>query len=348
MEELNLSRNATQTAQSSFLVEAWTWTGVQLTIGILGSCMNALVIYAILKFKALQSSMNFQIFSLATASLMFDMLVMPSGSIGLIAQWYNFRPKKWCHYYTPIHLWLLSTVSYHLALISVNRFLAVVFAHRYRRLKSRKVTLLFVLPCWIWPFFVSLLGFTVGSFWAAPPFGYCLPSSENRKLTLLIQTTMVYIPTIVMGISYSAIFLKFSRIRRGVRPVVGNRWVMANQQRLLRKRLRTSQTIFLCFLVFCLNYYPASLIYLINPGSVQLYPYLFLWLRSLAQTATLVNPVGEKRFFCRPRTFEQARLDNFHLQISDHLHLPQSKIQTGFQDHFVPCHEQRQPSGHRY
>ena len=280
------------------LNQAWAWSAAQFFIAILGIGLNSIVIYAIAQFETLRRGVNVQILSLAIASLIYDAVIKIPAAIGLILQWYTPIPHalQWRVYMMPLQTWLISTVSYHITAISINRFLAVVCPQVYRKLKTRKVTTLYLMPCWVLPGFVAAVSYSgvLGSYAPAPPFGYVLPAPEARGLSLLIQCTMVYGPTIVMATCYSGIFMQFLMIRATVAPVANARVLLAptGRTRTLQRRIRASQTIFLCFVLFCVNYYPATLAYVIAPTSPQRYPLLFLWFRLLAHSATLVNPVS--------------------------------------------------------
>ncbi|OWA51062.1 hypothetical protein BV898_15564 [Hypsibius exemplaris] len=276
------------------LTEAWIWTTVQLIIALVGIVINAAVIFAAVSFNSLRKGIHGLILSLAIASLLCDVFLKPSGAIALVLQWYGCRPARRCAVYTPLLQWFISTVSYHIAAISINRFMAVVFPHTYHAVKRPKVTAALLLFCWLVPLIVAVIcaSGVLGMYSAAPPFGYCLPESAARNLTFLVQTTMVYGPTLVMALCYAGIFVKFLMIRGKVVPMDSlGRLAPLSQTRILRKRIRASQTIFFCFLLFCFNYYPATLAYLVDSRSPQRYPYMFLWFRALSQSATSINPI---------------------------------------------------------
>lgn len=274
------------------LGELWVWAAVSLTIVSLGAFNNGLVILAIWKFVELRNATKILLLNLAVGSLLFDLITGPLIVFNVMARLYMPLPENWCRYFTYFQHCTSINATLSVCAIAVNRSVAVVFPYCYRRISSKRALFIFALPCWIIPAVVGLFGVTeyAGQFRALPNFGYCVAGTP--AMTLLIQICYLYAPTVVLVACYSAIVVKLLCLRRKTIPRAGH-GVSGPMKLLIRRRARTSGTVFLCVVAFVCTNYPAILVFAVSPEEAARHPLLFLWLRSLFFMATLLNPVRD-------------------------------------------------------
>ena len=289
----NTSKGPSVVDLRRFLPEVWTWACIQLTIAVVGTIANGLVVTAICRFRELWHKINLLLLSLAVSSLVSNVFTIPTAALVLVSSRFYVTsiPANWCRYFTYVQHSTSFVTTLSVCSISINRFVAVLFPFSYRRLSTRHAVAIFSLPCWILPYVVGIFALTevTGKYAGLPPFGFC---SSTGTHGFLVVALFVYIPTAIMVACYCAVFIKLFVVRRTMVTTENSR----KEQKWLLRRRRSCLAMFMCFMVFCCTYYPATIHYAISPQSLRNDPVLFLWLRSLFYTATIVNPVGSIRY----------------------------------------------------
>jgi len=131
------------------------WPVIILVIfPVFGTIGNYLVCYAIIRDQSLQTKTNFYLFSLAISDLAVSLMVAPLAIIN------NFL-GKWIFNSTVCTLWLFldvllcTTSIYHLATVSILRFIAIQFPLKNNCIKSKRLTLGIIILLWILSSLVS-------------------------------------------------------------------------------------------------------------------------------------------------------------------------------------------------
>ncbi|OQV23047.1 hypothetical protein BV898_03095 [Hypsibius exemplaris] len=257
----------------------------------LGVFNNILIILAVCRFPALQNTQNMLLLNMSVMSLILDTVTVPLIVFNVIGRQYLTLPGNFCQYLSYLQQSTLFNSSFAVCAVSVNRGVAVVFPHFYRRMRSRRALLVFILPCWLIPPTVCLLGVTkvLGIHEALPPFFYC--STRSVPLIFITQVVFLYIPTAITAACYVFIIAKLIFYRSGRVDPTGR--AAGPTTLLVKKRARASLRIFMCFVVFLCVYYPTAIMSAVAPDSAKEQPVLFLWLRStLAMSISLFNPVS--------------------------------------------------------
>ena len=182
---------------------------------------NFLVMKAVWKFSNLRTASNSILVSLSVADLL--MAVVFVFHITNILGSFKASLHKLCDVTSMLNLTFNSIIILHLALISVERFIAVKFSLRYQNIVTNRRALIASIGVWLWGIGVSMVfpqtlkanGFeTFAEFLGAltPCFDHfnnqpfiLQSNSAKAYLTFLVMTLLV-VPIVIVVISYSYIF----------------------------------------------------------------------------------------------------------------------------------------------
>ncbi|OQV23046.1 hypothetical protein BV898_03094 [Hypsibius exemplaris] len=193
----------------------WVWAAWVLTMACLGVFNNILIVLAVCRFPALQNAQNMLLLNMSVMSLILDTVTVPLNIFNVIGRQYLTLPGDFCRYLSFLQQSTLFNLSLAICAVSINRCIAVVFPHFYRRISAKTNFIIFGVPCWLIPPMIALIGVTeaMGRYDSSPPFGYC--ASKSVPLTLIIQSAFLYVPTAVMAACYLCIVVRLITISRG-------------------------------------------------------------------------------------------------------------------------------------
>ena len=186
-------------------------------IFILSSLLgNALVIYAICRFRRLRSSSNLIILNLSVADVLFTLIVAPTNafywsedkeSIGVVA----------C-FITGVSSYLFGLVSiYTLVFVSIERFMATNHPVKHRLVSNTKLIQIGVSIIWIWSGFLCGLLFALSRYVYVKEYFHCMVDwSASMTYTIILVICAYCLPVLTLT------FCNFS-VLRAVRIVHRNR-----------------------------------------------------------------------------------------------------------------------------
>ncbi|KAJ7337093.1 hypothetical protein OS493_009945 [Desmophyllum pertusum] len=192
---------------------------------------NSLVIRAFYKFPSLRSASNTILVSLSVADIF--------TTVGTILYIANIivgkrRPplRMLCNVASKISLTFNCIIILHLALISVERFIAVKFALRYHTIVTNRRAVIASTVVWLWGIAVSWIfpqaikaegHETFREFiQALAPCAdrrnkpYSLPSASVRGYLIFLVISLLVVPIVIILVSYSYIFTISCRQRRQI------------------------------------------------------------------------------------------------------------------------------------
>lgn len=192
---------------------------------------NSLVIKAFYKFSSLQNASNLILVSLSVA----DILMTVSFILHLAKIIVGKTPPTHvlCGFASTISLTFNSIIILHLALISVERFIAIKFALRYHTIVTNRRVMIASVVAWLWGFAVTV-GFsqalktdglqTFKDFLQAltPCFDrhhepFSLQSASVRSYLVFLVVSLLVVPIVIIMTSYSYIFAVAWKQRRQIR-----------------------------------------------------------------------------------------------------------------------------------
>ncbi|KAL9974062.1 hypothetical protein ACROYT_G011059 [Oculina patagonica] len=191
---------------------------------------NSLVIKAFYKFPSLQTASNTILVSLSVADIL--MTVDFILHIANIIVGKQSHPQVLCSLASTFSLAFNSIIILHLALISIERFLAVKFALRYHTIVTYRRVVISSVMVWLWGIFVAM-GFpealktdrkrTFKEFLEAltPCFDrhhepFSLQSTSVRAYLVFLVISLLVVPILIISISYSYIFTVACKQRRQI------------------------------------------------------------------------------------------------------------------------------------
>ncbi|KAJ7374627.1 hypothetical protein OS493_004966 [Desmophyllum pertusum] len=209
---------------------------------------NSLVISAFYKFPSLQSASNTILVSLSVADIFMTVDFVLHIANVLIGN--KLLPYELCALVFTINLSLNSVIILHLALISVERFIAVKFALRYHTIVTNRRAVIASTVIWLWGIAVALVTpeaikldgpMTFVAFLASltpcfnryhnPAFKFSLQSASVRGYLIFLVISLLVVPIVIILVSYSYIVtVAYKQRRQILQPE-------ANMQRKLDMKL---------------------------------------------------------------------------------------------------------------
>ena len=225
-------------------------------------CGNSLVIVAFYKFFNLRTASNVILVSLCTADslIVIAFIINISGMFLRLSGYHQVHVlKSICEADASLSFTLASVIILHLALISVERFIAVKFSLRYHTIVTKRLALLASIAVWLWAVAVVLVfpkalrasnNNAYRKFVRAmhPCLKMCgsKPGSSNGYLIFFV-TSMLIIPLVIILCSYSYIFIVAHKHRKQIRDQ-GNVQEISNLKREMRGARTLAIVVTVCLL----------------------------------------------------------------------------------------------------
>ena len=235
---------------------------------LLGTLGNLLVCVAIATNPRLRRNSNFLLFSLAIADLIVTMLCEPL-QVAILAKITFFND---CAISLVLPFQILSRLSssasvVHMAAISVERFIAVVFPLHRKYIMERYGLKTMLIASWTVPIFVAVLSRIVPQYYLGPGmFGLCY---------------------IIVFVSYLAIVISLLKQKRERKRLRGLR---SSSNADSRFEVRVALTLAIVIAVFTACWIPFYVVF-IATGKLLVKPYgtAFMWIRTLALSNSAMN-----------------------------------------------------------
>ena len=193
---------------------------------------NSLVIKAFHKFPSLQSASNIILVSLSVADILMSIDFLLHIANFLVGS--RLRPHELCALVFTINLSLNSIILLHLALISVDRFIAITYALRYYTIVTNRRAVIASSLVWLWGIVVVLVSpeaikvngreeitdflqnLTPCFHHRHRPFEFISQSTPVRAYLVFLVTSLLVVPIVIIIVSYSYIFTVACKQRRQI------------------------------------------------------------------------------------------------------------------------------------
>ena len=281
-----------------FPVRLTWWLSVNLISSILGIIGNLLVILVIWMRGPTRRSMDTLIGALAVADFLTSIFISPKPVARVIPR--STLGELYCRLVqTSYFMWVTVGASvYTLALISVERLIAVVFPIYFNRLSSRKRIVGAILTVWTTSlvFFSSLIIITTvdaETHVCVTDYG---SAEAHYSHGVIVFVVIFFIPTVVMLVSQILTAVTLHRKSRLFRSS-SNRGKAGGDPsyNLLLAKQRVIQLLFMIVSIFIICWGPASVGYLLyNVGAISpsyLYGPIYSLLFLLAFWNSCLNPL---------------------------------------------------------
>ena len=191
---------------------------------------NSLVITAFHKFSSLQSASNAILVSLSVADILMTVSFVLNIANIIVGK---TTSRVLCSFASTVSLTFNAIIILHLALISVERFIAIKFALRYHTIVTNRRATMMSLVVWLWGIAVVLIfpkvlktdglqAFEEFLQALSPCFDrhhqpFSLQSSSARLYLVFLVVSLLVVPIVIIMSSYSYIFKVAWKQRRQIR-----------------------------------------------------------------------------------------------------------------------------------
>ena len=250
------------------LIAFSTLISVECVVIFAAVCGNSLVTIAFYKFSSLRTASNVILLSLCTAnSLIVIALIINISGMSLYLSSYDDKIlKRICRVEAWFSFTFISVIILHLALISVERFIAIKFSLRYHTIVTKRRVLFASIAVWLWAMAVTVVfpqalrasnkeayrNFVRAVHPCAKIQKYhpCRPTpripASNEYLIFLI-TSMLIIPLVIILFSYGYIFIVSHKHRKQIREQ-GNIQEIAKIKREMKGARTLAIVVAVCLL----------------------------------------------------------------------------------------------------
>ena len=237
------------------------------TVFIFGAVLtvfgNLLVMISILHFKQLHSPANFLITSLACADFLVGVTVMPFSTVRSVESCWYFG-ESYCQLHSCFEGSSCYASIYHLCFISLDRYIAVTDPLVYPTKFTVSVSGMCIVFSWLFPiiYTFSLLGTGANEVGledlvsALTCVGGCQIAVNQNWV--LVNFLLFFIPTLVMIVLYSKIFLIAKQQARKIESLSNKtgRCSDSFQDRVAKRERKAARTLGVAVLAFLVSWLP--------------------------------------------------------------------------------------------
>ena len=242
-------------------------------VGMFGTLGNLLVCVAVVTNPRLRRSSNYLLFSLAIADLLVTLVCEPLVvAIFGMRTFFNNCATDLELVYRKLSMLSCSASVAHMAAISVDRLIAVVYPLHHRSIMDNCGLKAMLITCWVYPITVPILSFVI-------------PKNFPQG----------YLGLAMFAASYVTILLCYSVI---VISLVKHRKQLGNQLRIRsssdtsqsRVEIRVAFTLAIVIIVFTVCWFPLiAIMFAARKPLVKRYGVAYMWMRTLALSNSAMN-----------------------------------------------------------
>ncbi|XP_072179319.1 galanin receptor 2a-like [Diadema setosum] len=241
------------------------WTILQLVSAIVGTVGNLLVICVIFRPKIVRRSTDTLIGALAVADFLTSVFLIPIPDILRVPP--SWLGEFYCKFiFTSRPMWISVSASiFTLAVISVERFVAIAFPFRSKRIFSHRHTLLCIAAIWAAAFVLNSFAFFVFFVDSVKHDCYIrFPTpSGSHVLGLTSFLLVLVVPIIVMLLAQAfTVYILHRQSRKFLQESAGKVDDSHPSVRILRAKKRVIRLLFVVVLTFIVCWAPNQSAYL--------------------------------------------------------------------------------------
>ncbi|EDO34421.1 predicted protein, partial [Nematostella vectensis] len=268
-------------------------SGILFVISFLALAGNILICAAVYRKPSLRTVTNMFIVSLAACDILMAAVAMPLSEGTLITgEWMYGRVTCQIQGFT-IHLLVFHSVQV-IMLTAINRNLSVVRPELYRRIFSKRATLVMILGVSVVSAaaMAALVFFLTSYFIFHPGKAICVVTfrnlSQSRQYTIIFAAIFIVVPFLVISVCYLRVI---QTIRSHRREFESSRGVLDSSSVLLREEDKLSRIVLAIILGFAACWVPCAIIDIIDTTTVEWLPrQVYLLYMYLGYGSCLLNP----------------------------------------------------------
>ncbi|XP_027052989.1 probable G-protein coupled receptor No9 [Pocillopora damicornis] len=242
-------------------------------VGLFGTLGNLLVCLAVVIYPRLRRPSNYLLFSLAIADLIVTMACEPLVvAIFTKRTFFNDCALDLELPYVILSMLSCSASVLHMAAISIDRFIAVVFPLHHRAMSDTCGLKAMLITCWAYPISVPILSAVV------PP---TFPKDIFALLMFAISYGIIFL-------SYSLIVISLVRHKRQEKQLEMRR--NSNTSHQTHVEIRVASTLGIVILVFTACWLPfVVVLYATGRLLIKKHGVAYMWIRTLALSNSAIN-----------------------------------------------------------
>ena len=247
---------------------------VNSIVGVFGTLGNLLVCVAVVTNLRLRRSSNYLLLSLAIADLLVTMVCEPLViAIYGMRTFFNDCATDLELAYRNLSMLSCSASVAHMAAISVDRFIAVVYPLRHRSIMDNCGLKAMLITCWAYPITVPILSFV-------------LPKNFPQGYLGLAMFAASYVTVFSC---YSVIVISLVKHRKQLQ---GNqrRIRSSSDTRQARVEIRVASTLAIVIIVFTACWFPLiAIMFATRKPLIKRHGAAYMWMRTLALSNSAIN-----------------------------------------------------------
>ena len=245
---------------------------VNSIVGVFGTFGNILVCLAVFINPRLRRSSNYLLFSLAIADLLVTMLCEPLVvAIFALRAFFHDCVTDLELAYRNISMLSCSASVVHMAAISIDRFIAVVYPLHHRSIMENCGLKPMLITCWAYPITVPILS-------------YVIPENFPQGYLALAMFAVSY-ATILL--CYSVIVVSLVKHRKQGTQI---RARSSSDTSQFRVEIRVAFTLAIVIIVFTVCWFPlVAIMFAARKPLVKRHGVTYMWMRTLALSNSAMN-----------------------------------------------------------
>jgi hypothetical protein len=283
------------------------WTATVLPISLIGAVVNALIFAVTVTYPPLRKSSSCVL--LAHCILLDFFMSFCSNPGAVLASYTGFAnlTRKFCRGWGVVRFCSVFVNNWVHCVLAINRLVAVVFPHYYKYFVTKFLMVVAVSFPWLIGLLLSVFPAAEVNMWYAASKSWligCVYQPADHPLRIPINALGVYVPCVIIGLSYCTVLIK---AKIALRVKVGE------ARNNLRKRFETSKILFSCFLWYCVCSFVPPLSAIFFSHALSSSPIAQLTLKGLTCVSTAVNPVslifheGTSAFMLNSKRWEKGQ-----------------------------------------
>ena len=308
---MNNSSNVTEPGQPTYseasIIGQTCFYIIIIIAALLG---NIMVIGAVCSSRKLRKPTNYFIVSLAVS----DILIVTTSVPFHLHHYLNFMVwdlgRQVCKMWILMDFLCSAASTTNVALIAIDRFLALSYPFKYQRLVNAKRCAIAIMFVWCYATILSLLSLTEWSDDAQ--LSHTPACKKTDKIYYLVVPLLgIFLPLVILIVAYSMVFnLAFrqammikahSTVRYNTTKTSGSKTAKSAQTRMLIRELKATKTLMIVVGTFLICWFPLFILLLVHqhcPECIvknlsllaqQVIGTLFIW--TLPRLSSAANPI---------------------------------------------------------
>ncbi|XP_055335848.1 protein trapped in endoderm-1-like [Paramacrobiotus metropolitanus] len=286
----NTTLHRSNASSSAVTVQLTIWFTAQLGLSLGGSALFMLLLLVMYRLNKLQTGSGLLIAHSLVIELVYCLLMSPITTIQAFCQYFQVPFYYNCRWIGFFLILILYTEHWSGVMLALNRFIAVLLPHAYKKVSSKKGSAVAMGFAWTMSFFLNLttLQFIPGLQYTRQSATSCRWVGGDGVAFRIVGLLGTYIPIIIQTTCYGSLFLIFQVKKFRETPSAnGGERPCASVQ----KRLAMTKALCFSFLWYCACILPPAIMTQIDTGAWKQNLALLQYSRTSQLLGYAISPV---------------------------------------------------------